>query len=202
MEEITMKAFRTMGPMGLILLMGSFLLPSAWTAPGQDVDTRSWMVVLPRSMDAQPETYEVGPLEEGESRQFFTNAGDEIVVSREEKGRVVKVNGKTIPTHFDRSVHVFSDDEHHPIHIRRKKIIDGDEEHQHVVQIHEGHDVHVEQEGEEEYFGQVDIEEDSTAAVHMHILKSAPHHGVHINSLSVSEDGPTILFIDRIHVEE
>ena len=40
----------------------------------------------------------------------------------------VKVNGKTIQTHFDRNVHVVSDnDEHHQIHIQ-KKVIEGDDE--------------------------------------------------------------------------
>ncbi len=195
-----MKALRTKGPFTFLLLMGSLLLPSTWTAAEPDADTRSWMVVLPRSMDAPPETYQVGSLDEGESQQFFTNDGDEIVVSREEKGRVVKVNGKTIRTHFDRNVHVVSksDDEHHQIHIQKKKVIDGDDEHHYVVRIHEGHDAHVEHEGEEEHETHVEVDEDSTGPVYMQILKSAPHRGVHINGFSVSEEGPTILFIDRM----
>lgn len=198
-----MKALRTMGSFTLILLMGSLLLPSAWTAAEKESDTRSWMVVLPRSMDAQPETYEVGPLDEGESQQFFTNDGDEIVVSREEKDRVVKVNGKTIQTHFDRTVHVVSenDDEHHQIHIRKKKVIDEDDANHHVVRIHKEHEAHVEHEGEE-HEAHIEVDEDSTGSVTMQILKSAPHRGVHINSVNVSEDGPTILFIDRMQVEK
>jgi hypothetical protein len=190
MEEMTMNVLRNAALVILMLLMAGLVLPSAWTAAAQDTDTRSWMVVLPRSMDAQPETYEVGPLEEGESRQFFTNDGDEIVVSRNEKGRTVKVNGNTIQTHFDRSVHVVSDDdEHHQIHIQKKIVVSGD---------HEGH---IEHEGEEEHEVHVEADEEYTGPMHIQILKSAPHRGAHINSYSVSEDGPTILFIDRVHVE-
>lgn len=178
-----MEALRTVSPLTFVLLLlGRFVfsgtpLPSVPPEGQDEVQSGSWMIVFPESIDSEPETFAIGPLEEGESRQFFTQDGDEIVVSRDEDGRTIELNGKEIQSHS-----------HHGAYIISKE-----DDERHVVRIHKKHQIHT---------SDVEIDEEPEHHITMSIVKTAPDPEIEVNTLSTGDSGAHILVVDRVNIRK
>lgn len=65
--------------------------------PSQDESgKRSWLIVIPEEPGLEPETFDIGLLAPGESRELVTAAGDTITLEQTEEGRRIELNGKLI----------------------------------------------------------------------------------------------------------
>jgi hypothetical protein len=176
--------------MGLFVIGNLFVTgaipPSIRAESSQEQDTRSWMIALPQDIASEPEVFQIGPLEEGETRQFFTATGVEITVSRGEDGRVIKVNGEEIETHINHTALVVSadeDHEHKTVHIRKKHVVHPEDVEIEHLEIDEDS---VDQETEKEH------------AVHV-LLRKTDGAGVHVNTITTGESGLQLVIIDRMH---
>ena len=187
-----MVSARTLGLLAFTLfVIGNLLatgtiLPSATVRSNQESDVRSWMIALPQDVQGEPEVFQIGPLEEGEMRQFFTSAGVEITVSRKDDDRVIKVNGEELETRVNHTALLVSagdDDEHKTIQIRKKHVVhpeDVDIEHVEIDHDSEDHDVH------KEHAVQV-------------IMKKTHEHGIHVNAITTGTSGLQLVIVDRLH---
>ncbi len=190
-----MVSARTLGLLAFALfVIGNLvatgaILPSTEAESNPEQDIRSWMIALPQDIDGEPEVFQIGPLEDGESRQFFTSAGVEITVSRKDDGRVIKVNGEELETHVNHTAVVVSaddDDRHKTIHIRKKHVIHPDDveiEHLEIDEESEDHEVHKEH------------------AVRV-IMKKSHERGIHVNTITTGESGLQLVIIDRLHLHK
>lgn len=191
-----MVSARTLGLLALALfIIGNMLaagaiLPRAEAESGEEQDVRSWMIVLPQDNASEPEVFQIGPLEEGESRQFFSATGVEITVSREDDGRRIRVNGEEIETHVNHTTLVVSaDDDHHQhktVHIRKKHVVHPEDV---AIEHLEIDDDSVDQDVHAEHPVQV-------------ILKQTHHVGTHVNTITTGESGLQLVIVDRMHVHK
>ena len=178
----------TLFAIGNLLATGA-ILPSAEVQSDPEPDLRSWMIALPQDVDSEPEVFQIGPLEDGEMRQFFTSAGVEIAVSRKGDGRQIKVNGEELETHINHTALVVSadddaDHEHKTIHIRKKHVTHDEDveiEHVEIDEDSEDHEVH------KEHAVQV-------------IMKKTHERGIHVNTITTGASGLQLVIVDRLHV--
>ena len=188
-----MVSARTLGLVAFTLFVIGNLLATGAILPlvgaKSNQDDRSWMIALPQDVDGEPEVFQIGPLEEGETRPFFTSTGVEISVSQIDGRRQIKVNGEELETHLNHTALVVSsDDDDAPktIHVRKKHIAHAEDveiEHVEIDEDSEDHEVHKEH------------------AVQI-IMKKSDEHGIHVNTITTGASGLQLLIVDRLHHHE
>jgi hypothetical protein len=186
-----MESIRKLGPLALVILLFGFTpklpFPFFSSEEPSEKDIRSWMIVLPKTMDAEPEVYQIGPLDEGESRQFITIEGDEIFIERESSGRTIELNGEEVHTH-----------KHHGSFKFTTRVGD---EHK-IISLHKTH-VTSSSEHEEEALAHAErVEEESDHHMIVSIDEDDVRPGIRINTLSSVGDSPQLIIVDRIHIEK
>jgi hypothetical protein len=186
-----MKSIRNLGPLALVILLFGFApvltFSSFSSEEPSEKDVRSWVIVLPKTMDAEPEVYQIGPLEEGESRQFITSEGDEILIERERSGRTIELNGEEVHTHRHHGSFKFT------THV-------GDEHK--IISLHKTH-VTSSSEHEEEALAHAErVEEESDHHMIVSIDKDDARPGIRINTLSSVGESPQLIIVDRVHIEK
>jgi hypothetical protein len=186
-----MKSIHKLSPLALVILLFGFTpeLPLSFLSSEEqsEKDIRSWMIVLPKSMDAEPEVYRIGPLEEGESRQFITSEGDEIMVERESSGRTIELNGEEIHTHthhgaFNITTHVGGENK--------------------IISLHKSHVVSSSEHEEETLAHAEKVEGGSGHHMIVSIDEDDTRPGIRINALSSAGESPQIIIVDRVHIEK
>jgi hypothetical protein len=135
------------------------------------------MIVLPQSLDADPEVHRIGPLEEGESLQFVTLEGDTIAVEREHSGRTIALNGKELE----------NQGYHGTVNITTH--LDGENN---TVRIHKEHGA----------LRGDSYDEDTDQHMYFSIMEHDDHPGIRVDTLRTGGDSPQIIIVDRIHVED
>lgn len=106
-----------MKKLGLFITLITALITVALLAPGlslagEEHEVKYRIKVAAFGDDDEIVDVEFGDMEVGESRQFFTESGKEVVVTRTEKGHTLKVDGREID--LDTSGHL---DEHYAVKV-------------------------------------------------------------------------------------
>lgn len=81
-----------MNKVRLFVTLSAALLIAASSSIAGDGGERHIKVKI----DSAGETFDVGDMEVGETRQFFTEAGEEVVVTREDDGYTLSLDGREI----------------------------------------------------------------------------------------------------------
>ncbi len=83
----------------ILSLLAAVLLTATFAVAGEDDEPKihtKHRVKLVTEVDSEPLVIEAEDLEVGETRQFFTDSGKEVVLTRTEEGLEVEVDGKKI----------------------------------------------------------------------------------------------------------